>query len=139
MSKNSLVSKGLTILMVLECVVIAILIVVNVTAYSQTGYSYQNEDFLFGSIQSGSYSTVVSSTFTNRFTDVKVTGDMEEMYRVGDYTYAASLYRVYHAAGDEERAEEYMERMEDAYDEMGIYQAVVKDINQKLGIMDFEE
>ena len=139
MQRSSGFSKALTIVMVLECVIIAILLIVNISAYSQTGYYYQDQDYLFSSIQNEAYSTVVSSTFTNRYSGVKAKGDMEDMYRVGDYTYAASLYRVYSAVGDEERAEEYMDRMEDAYDEMGIYSAVVNDINQKFGITDFDK
>ena len=76
MQRSSGFSKALTIVMVLECVIIAILLIVNISAYSQTGYYYQDQDYLFSSIQNEAYSTVVSSTFTNRYSGVKAKGDM---------------------------------------------------------------
>ena len=139
MQNNSIVSKILTVAMVAECAVIAILVLVIFNVYGKTSYDYQDEQHFFYALESESYADMVQSTFTNRFAGVKATGDMEKMYRVGDYAYAASLYGAYSAVGDEERAEEYMERMEDAYDEMGIYSVVVNSINRKLGIADFEE
>ena len=138
MRENNIVSKILTVLMVIECVIIAILVLVNVNVYMSSNYSYQDEDYLFSLLKGEEYSNLASAAFTNEYAGVRLTGDMEELHEVGKYTHAASLYRVYSAAGDTERADEYMDRMEDAYDEMGIYSSVVKDINNKLGITDFD-
>lgn len=139
MRNSNIVSKFLTVVMVLECVVIAVLVLVIFNVYSRTTYDYQDEQHFFYSLESESYAEMVQATYTNRFAGVRMTGDMEEMYGVGDYVYAASLYRVYESAGDADRAKEYMERMEDAYDEMGIYAVVANTINQRLGITDFDK
>lgn len=138
MRENNFVSKILTVLMVIECVIIAIMVLVNINVYSYSTYAYQDEDYLFSLLKNEDYGSLASVAYTNEYAGVRASGDMKEMYQVGKYVHAASLYRAYAAAGETERADEYMDRMEDAYDEMGIYSSVVSDINNKLGITDFD-
>lgn len=138
MRESSAVSKILTVLMVIECVVIAILVVVNINVYTYSSYAYQDEDYLFSLLKNEEYSNLASAAYTNEYAGVRISGDMAQMHEVGKYVHAASLYRAYAAAGEMDRADEYMDMMEDAYDDMGIYSSVVSDINNKLGITDFD-
>ncbi len=99
-------------------------------AYSQP-YA---DDNLFYHIEDEQYFYLVNGSYRNIFSGFEGDAETQEYHGVGKYYEAASLYKAYEMYGNEEQAEFFLEKMEEAQKDMGGWDIAIKPIKKQLGI-----
>jgi len=96
--------------------------------------TYYSEDGMGYNVEYGTYDHLVEQCHMLDAEEVKVSRKVKEYIGVAEYFEAAFFYKAFEAVGDAERAARAKEDMNTAYEEMGGWNIVQKDIHEKLGI-----
>ena len=96
------------------------------THYSEENISYKVED--------GFYDHLTEQYHAMTGEEVQVSRETLEYFGVAKYFEAAFFYKAYEVVGDAERAARQKDKMAKAYEEMGSWNIVQKDIHEKLGL-----
>lgn len=120
--KEERTQKGLLamdILIAILCIVCACSLWFMISELREYGnYTYDDSSFFYN-MQSGNYSTMVEMTNQNRTCNAGGNAVLQEYYAVSDYFEAVIYYNSYANAKDDERAEKWKNRMEEAAEAMG--------------------
>ena len=110
----------------------AVIFTINMFA-EEWSFSYDAESFYYR-LESEDYRDMVEMYYMNETAGVKPDEELEQYYGVAKYFEAASYYKVYHDAEDEEQMAKYLNRMEMAREQMGALNIAAEDIDDKLGL-----
>ena len=97
------------------------------------GWEYDADSFYYR-LSDGDYASMVEMYYLNEAYDVKPDEELCMYYGAAKYFEAASWYKAYLDAGEDERAAEYLARMTAAEEEMGALSMVAQDMRVALGI-----
>lgn len=96
-------------------------------------YTYEYDAWsLDNSISDRNYGRLLAQTCQNQAAQAKSDEMMEQCYAVAAYYEAAMKQKAYEAAGNQEKADEYAEIMEEKRGQMGIYEGEADRIDQML-------
>ena len=125
-----------TILVLLSItLVIAFLTLCSELRYIDRHYEREANSFWW-EYDSGRYADSIRSRYENIYNGVKETAELKQCYAVSEYFEAASLYKAAAFTGNTGKAQEYLEKMAKAYEEMGDVSYLADDIDTRLGIAD---
>ena len=110
----------------------AVIFTINMFA-EEWSYSYDAESFYYR-LESEDYRDMVEMYYMYETAGVKPDEELQQYYGVAKYFEAASYYKVYHDAEDEEQMAKYLNRMEMAREQMGVLSIAAEDIDDKLGL-----
>lgn len=96
--------------------------------------SYYSVDNMVYAVEYGQYEQLVERYHTNTEEGTKVNKEQKEYFGVAQYFEAAYMYKTFEVVGDSWRAAREKAKMEQAYEEMGSWNIVKKDIHEKLGL-----
>lgn len=96
--------------------------------------TYYSEDNMGYNVEYGSYDYLAEQYHMLAAEEVRVSRKAREYLGVAKYFEAAFFYKAYETVGDAERAALAKEDMNRAYEEMGGWNIVKKDIHEKLGV-----
>lgn len=134
MKKNSLVSKILTVVMVIECLFIVVTFLLFCEEYDFGHTWFYEEDSFVYNIKEETYGEMVLSYYNNDLGGCKETRGLRECYGVAKYYEAAFWKNAYDIVGDAQWSAHYAEKMEEAYGEMGDYKFLESTIQEKLNM-----
>lgn len=138
-NKFSLEAKQLGII-ALDLVIVAMCVVFVCTAASAVmsfhdaydrGYK---SDSLSYRLRDENYAMLAEMTWRNRMHGMGEDVDLQEYYAVADYYEAAIQYRLCLEAGDADRAEAWLAKMNDAERRLGVFSPEKEKLDQMLGI-----
>ena len=94
--------------------------------YNENSFCYAVEDEQYASLVGKYYQNTIEGHEGNKV--------MKEYYGVAMYYEAASLYKAYTTVGNEEQAAVFLEKMEQAQEEMGGWSIAKDSIHKQLGL-----
>lgn len=127
----------LIILNIVIGVLVFFLLITGTYALEEFSYEFDNgykeESFLYR-IKDERYHETVRMYHENEAYGKKFGEEGQEYYGIARYYEAASFYKAFSEAGDKERMERYLDKMEDAEEDMGAMAFVKDKIDEKLGL-----
>lgn len=96
-------------------------------------YTYKEQNFLY-SLEEKNYANLVEMMYDNESAGVSMTQTYQECYAIARYYEAATYYKAYLMAGDEERAAKKKEIMNKQLSYMGELSYAAEDIKEELGL-----
>lgn len=130
--------KGILLIMKGVIVVLCVLLIASVAVMIEELHgAFHNtisETSLASRVEFGQYEMLVENYHQNLEAGARENDAIREYYGVAKYYEAASFYQAFTKSGDPERAQREKEKMDAAYEEMGGWQIVAKDIDRELGI-----
>lgn len=134
LQRQNIVILIMNIVIVVLCLLLVCTGVAMVEELKYAFSPYYSEDNLGFNVEYGSYDSLAEQSHMLIAEDVKVSRKVQEYIGVAQYFEAAFFYKAYEAVGDAERAAAQKAKMEQAYEEMGGWNIVQKDIHGKLGL-----
>ena len=125
------------ILNVVIGVLVFFLLITGIYALEEFSYEFDNgytEDSFIYRIKDERYNEMVRMYHENEAYGKKFGEEGQEYYAIAKYYEAAYFYKAFSEAGDTERMERYLDKMEDAEEDMGAMAFVKDKIDEKLGI-----
>lgn len=122
--------NGLIIVLIVA-VLLQTVVLIRLVWKEVQGYTYKERTFLYD-VEYGEYDRMLEKMYTNEAFGVKPTKTMEECYAVARYFEAASYEIACRQDGQIERADQYLEIMEEQKEKMGEFSYVTEDIQNKL-------
>lgn len=115
---------------------VILLVVITGSVMEEASYSHYSydEDSFYWCLESEDYSRMISMYYTNLAEGKEHDKNLQEYYGVAKYFEAASDYKLYLQSGEKDRAERFLNEMEEAYAQMGEFSVVKNKIDRKLGI-----
>lgn len=101
--------------------------------YSATAPAYRDDSFYYN-IESERYFNMIYGYYQNTMEGYEGDKDTKEFYGVARYYELASLYRAYTVAENQEQADIFYQRMQEAEADMGSWSITKKPIHKQLGI-----
>lgn len=103
-------------------------------AVEEASYSYNvyNEGSFYWRMESEDYASMVNMYYMNVAEGKGDARELQEYYGVAKYFEAAANYKMYVEAGENERAQEALAKMGEAYEQMGDFSIVKEKIDSKL-------
>lgn len=118
-------------------VLVFFLLITGVYALEEFSYEFDNgykEDSFLYRIKDERYNEMVRMYHENEAYGKEFDEEGQEYYAIAKYYEAASFCKAFSEAGDTERMERYLDKMEDAEEDMGAMAFVKDKIDEKLGI-----
>ena len=125
------------ILNVVIGVLVFFLLITGIYALEEFSYEFDNgykEDIFLYRIKDERYNEMVRMYHENEAYGKEFDEEGQEYYAIAKYYEAASFYKAFSEAGDTERMERYLDKMEDAEEDMGAMSFTKDKIDEKLGI-----
>lgn len=120
-------------ILIMCVVVVSSVISVAVSFHEAYDEGYDSED-LYYSLREEKYAQLADQTSKNRMYGMGEDIDLQEYYAVADYYEAAIQYRLCLEAGDADRAETWLAKMNDAERRLGVFSPEKEKLDQMLGI-----
>lgn len=127
----------IVVLNVVIGVLVLFLLITGVYALEEFSYEFDNgykEDSFLYRIKDERFNEMVRMYHENEAYGKKFGEEGQEYYAIAKYYEAASFYKAFSEAGDTERTERYLSKMEAAADDMGAMAFTKDKIDEKLGI-----
>ena len=137
--RNHMEAKHLGLLVldlaILAMCVVFVCSVINVAVrfYEANDLGYDS-DALYYRLRDEDYARLAELTWQNRMNGRENDADSQEYYAVADYYEAAVQYRMCKEAGDNDGAGNWLKKMTDAENRMGVFIAEKEKIDQILGL-----
>lgn len=133
---KDMIANGILIVLSIGLAV-NILVVLN-SVYENGKTWTRSEKDIWYSISYGNYRYLIDDMWENRFSGAKETEGLKQCYAVAEYLEAAMLYKASDYTDKTEKKEKYENIMKEklAYFDDILY--IAEDINEQLGIEDFE-
>lgn len=125
------------ILNVVIGVLVFFLLITGIYALEEFSYEFDNgykEDIFLYRIKDERYNEMVRMYHENEAYGKEFDEEGQEYYAIAKYYEAASFYKAFLEAGDTQRMERYLDKMEDAEEDMGAMAFTKDKIDEKLGI-----
>lgn len=133
-NKSLVINKRLDV--VIGILLVLLIVSVGIMLYSLKGgrlYAYaSDESLLLDNVILEEYGKIAAEYHDNTWYSYGLDEVFAEHYSIGKYYEAAAFYRLYSNAGDAERATKYKEQMEQYRTDMGEFQIIAEDIDEKL-------
>lgn len=134
LQRQNVVILIMNIVIVVLCLLLVCTGAVMVEELRYAFSTYYSEDNMGYNVEYGSYDQLAEQCHMLVAEDEHVSRKVREYIGVAQYFEAAFFYKAYEAVGDAERAAGEKAKMEQAYEEMGSWNIVQKDILGKLGL-----
>jgi len=132
--RQNVVILIMNIVIVVLCILLLFTGALMVEELKSAFTTYYNEGSMVYNIETGAFDYLVEQGHVVEAEEVKVSREAQEFFGVAKYFEAAFFYKAYEEVGDTERAARQKEKMEQAYEEMGSWNIVQKDIHETLGL-----
>lgn len=124
---------ALDLAILVMCVVFVCSVIKVAVSFHETYNRGYDSDALYYRLRDGDYARLAEMTWQNRMNGRENDADSQEYYAVADYYEAAVQYRMCKETGDN-GAENWLEKMTDAENRMGVFAAEREKIDRILGI-----
>ena len=140
MKNKNRIQRQNVVIMVMNIVIIVLSILLLCTILVMTEElkyafsSFSDTDNISYNVEYGQYSRLTEQYHMSIEEGVKANKELEEYFGVAKYFEAAYMYNAFRVVGDAERASREEAKMEQAYEQMGSWNIVKKEIHDRLGL-----
>ncbi len=131
---NKIVIWVMNIIIIVLCLILFITAGVMIAEFRSAFHRERSTDSFGYYMTSEEYFQMVPTYYSNTAYGYKADDEIAEYYGVAQYYEAALLYNAYTEAGNEEMAQKFKEKMQDAKQEMGGWDMAIPSIHKQLGI-----
>lgn len=131
---NKIVIWIMNIIIIVLSLILFVMIFLVIAEFHQAFDRERSTDSFGYYMTSEEYFQIVPAYYTNMAYGYKADAETAEYYGVAQYFEAALLYNAYTEVGNEEMAQVFEKKMQDAKQEMGDWDMAIPSIHEQLGI-----